>query len=137
MKTKNWKELYATKVKPEEILYVVTNMTRLHEEGKKPNFCTAALILTDHYKGKRNAVEKVFVITERLQCLATLVKKNDERMRGWTMEAVDPDCMITNTAVFAATALCPLRDGENDRPNFDPDEFFQIVLRESESEGKA
>jgi len=137
MKARDYEELYATKVKPEEILYIVTNMTRLHEEGEKPDFQTALFILSDHYRGKRNAVDKVFVITERLQCLGNLIRKNDERMRGWTLEAVEPDCMITNTAVFAATALCPLRRGEKDRPYFDPNEFFDIVLRESDSEGRS
>ena len=136
MKARDYEELYATKVRPEEILYVVTNMTRLHEEGKKPDFQTAMFILSDYYRGKRNAVDKVFVITERLQCLANLIKKNDERMRGWTMEAVDPDCMITNTAVFVATALCRPRRGDKDRPYFDPDEFFDVALSESESEGR-
>ncbi len=136
MKASTYEELYATKVKPEEILYVVNNMTRLHEDGQKPDFYTAMFILTDHYKRKKNAVDKVFVITERLQCLANLIKQNDERMRGWTMEAVEPDCMITNTAVFTATAVCQLKGGGKDRPYFDADEFFDICLRESESAGR-
>lgn len=131
-----YEELDATNVMPEEIMYVVNNMTRLHDQGQKPDFYTAIFILTDHYKGKKNAVNKVFVITERLQCLANLVKENDPRMRGWTMDAIEPDCVITNTAVFAATALCSLRRGDTDHPYFEPDEFFDIVLRESESEGR-
>jgi hypothetical protein len=134
MKAGTYEELYATKVKPEEILYVVNSVTRLHEEGQKPDFYTAMFILTDHYRGKKNAVDKVFVITERLRCLANLIEQNDERMRGWTMEAVEPGCMITNTAVFSAAALCQLKGAEN-RPYFDADEFFDICLRESESEG--
>jgi len=135
MKAGTYEELYATKVKPEEILYIVNKMTRLREQGQKPDLDAAMFILTDHYKGKKNAVDKVFVITERLQCLANLIKLNDERMRGWTMEAVEPDCMITNTAVFTATAFCQL-NREKDRPYFDPDEFFDICLRECESEGR-
>jgi hypothetical protein len=135
MKIGSWDDLYATKVKPDEILYIVTNMARLHEEGKNPTFETALFILTDHLRGKRNAIGKSVAISERLMCLSHLIHKNDQRMRGWTMEAVEPDCLITNHAVFAATALCPLRKGEKDRAYFDADEFFDIVLRESDSEG--
>ncbi|MFZ1008542.1 MAG: hypothetical protein WAN65_16995 [Candidatus Sulfotelmatobacter sp.] len=135
MKAINYEELYTTKVRPEEILYVVNKMTQLHEEGEKPDFMTTMCILSDHYKGRKTAVDKIFVITERLQCLAGLIKQNDERMRGWTMEAVEPDCMITNTAVFTATALCRLKR-EQDHSYFDADEFFDICLREIESEGK-
>lgn len=53
MATKTWDGLYSTKVKPEEILSVVTTMARLHEEGKNPDFHTAMFLVTDRYKGKR------------------------------------------------------------------------------------
>jgi hypothetical protein len=80
MEPRSRKELYSTRVKPEEILYIVTNMTRLHEEGKKPDFFTAMCILSDRYRGRKNAIAKTFVITERLNCLSNLIKRNDERM---------------------------------------------------------
>jgi hypothetical protein len=136
MTTKTWDDLYSTKVKPEEILSVVTTMSRLHEEGKNPDFHTAMFLVTDRYKGKRNAVEKSFVIIERLQCLGKLLKMKDERLRGWTMEGIEEGCLLTNDVVFRATALCSLKK-EDERMHFDPDEFFDIVLRESESEGRA
>jgi hypothetical protein len=48
MKTaKTWEDLYATKVKPQEILDVVSSMARLHEEGKNPDFYTAMFLVTD------------------------------------------------------------------------------------------
>jgi len=134
--TRTWDDLYATKVRPDEILYVVTNMARLHEEGKNPDFYTAMFIVTDRYKKKKNAVEKSFVIIERLQCLGKLLAKKDARMRGWTMEGIEEGCLLTNDAVFTATALCPMKR-EDERMYFEPDEFFDIVLRESESEGRA
>ncbi len=133
--TKTWDDLYATKVQPAEILYVVTNMARLHEEGKDPDFHTAMFLVTDRHKGKKNAVEKSFVIIERLQCLGRLIKSKDARLRGWTMEGIEEGCLLTNEAVFAATALCPMKK-EDERMYFDPDEFFDIVLRESESQGR-
>lgn len=127
---------YATKVTLEEILHVVKKMTRLHEEGEKPDFESASFIIADRYRGKRNAVEKTFAIMERMLCLSRLMEKKDERMRGWTMDAIEEGCMLTNEAVFTATALCPLKkDGE--WACFEPDEFFEIVLRESEPAGRA
>ena len=133
------KELYATKVKPEEILYVVTNMARLHEEGRNPGFEAAMFIVVDRYKKSKNREEKSLAIIERLQCLAQLIKKNDERLRGWTMDGIEEGCLLTNQAVFTATALCPMKrgTGDSDRYYFEPDEFFDICLRESESEGEA
>jgi len=92
-------------------------------------------IVTDRSKRKKNAVAKSFVITERLQCLGKLIEKKDARMRGWTMEGIEEGCLLTNEAVFTATALCPMKK-DDERMHFDPDEFFDIVLRESESEGR-
>jgi len=128
--------VYATKVNLEEIMYVVLNMTRLHEEGKNPCLETAMLMLADRYKRRKNAAQKCFVIIQRIHCLLRLIESKDERMRSWTIDTVDPDCMLTNQAVFTATALCPMRR-QNEQTYFQPDEFFDIVLRESESNGKA
>jgi len=130
------KRVYTTKVNPEEILYVVLNMTRLHEQGKNPGYENAMFILTDRYKKRRNAAQKCFVIMQRIHCLLRILESKDDRMRSWTVDAADPDCMLTDQAVFTATALCPMRR-QNGRAYFHPDEFFDIVLRESEPEGKA
>jgi len=134
-RTKTWDDLYSTKVKPEEILDVVTSMARLHEEGKNPDFYTAMFLVTDRHKGKKNAVDKSFVIIERLQCLGRIIERKDARLRGWTMEGIEEGCLLTNEAVFTAAALCSMKK-ENERMYFDPDEFFDIVLRESESQGR-
>jgi hypothetical protein len=59
-------------------------------------------------------------------------------MRGWTMQAIEPDCLLTNEAVFGGVAMCPLkRDADGKRAHYDADEFFNIVLQESEPEGRA
>lgn len=129
-------DLYATTVTLEEILYVTKRMTRLHDEGEKPDFFSAMSIIADRYRGKRNASEKCFVIMERMNALARLMEMKDERMRGWTMDTIEEECMLTNEAVFTATAVCPLKK-VGERMSFDPDEFFQIVLTESEPEGRA
>ena len=130
--------IYATKVKPKEILSLVQEMTRLHDEGEKPDFYSAVFILSQRNKrGKISTrVNKTFAITERMLCLARLIEKKDERMRGWTMDTIEEGCMLTNTAVFTATALCSIKRVDN-QTSFDADEFFDIVLRECEAEGKS
>jgi hypothetical protein len=132
------KRIYATKVKPQEIFSLVQEMTRLHQEGDKPDFYTAVAILAQRNKeasiSKRT--NKMFAITERMQCLAKLIEEQDVRMRGWTMEAIEEGCVLTNTAVFTATALCSIKRVDN-KTRFDEDEFFDIVLRECEAEGQS
>jgi superfamily I DNA/RNA helicase len=44
--------IYATKVKPEEILSLVQEMTRLHQEGEKPDFYTAVAILAQRHRNR-------------------------------------------------------------------------------------
>jgi hypothetical protein len=131
LKPKNLSDVLEIKITTAEILDLVKEMTRLRENGEKPDWYTAVAILSNRYEKQTG---KVFCITERMQCFAEL--SNDERMRGWSIEAVEKDCILTNEAVFTAVALCPLKDDGN-RVYFDPDDFFDIVLRESESEMRA
>jgi hypothetical protein len=124
-------KIYATKIKTEEILYVVKEMARLHKEGYEPDFYSMIFILSKRYK---RGTGKVQSIVERMGCLVEMTK--DARMRGWSIKGIEEGCMLTNEAVFRGVALCPMkRVGE--RMCFDPDEFFNIVLQESESEGRA
>lgn len=127
-------DLNATRVSPEEILYVVKEMARLRAEGEQPDWYSAVFLLFERYKGETGEHEKTFCIMERMGCLTKLCA--DERMRGWSMDTVKEDCRLTNGAVFSATALCPLRQ-EGERLYFDSDEFLNLVLRESEAEGRA
>jgi hypothetical protein len=55
-------------------------------------------------------------------------------MRGWTIERIEEGCLLTNEAVFTATALCSMQK-EDERMHFDPDEFFDIGLRERGDDG--
>ncbi len=118
-------------IDPEEILYVVTEMTRRHDKREAPDWFTSIGVLVERYPGD---VERVFCITERMRCLVQMMK--DSRMRRWTVDAKDPSCSITNEAVFRAAAKCPLVLRKK-RMSFDADEFFRIVLEESDSEGTA
>jgi hypothetical protein len=88
-------------------------------------------ILSKRYKPGSGKVQS---IVERMGCLVEVTK--DARMRGGSMQGIEEGCLLTNDAVFRGVALCPMkRIGE--RMRFDPDEFFNIVLRESKSEGRA
>jgi hypothetical protein len=129
--TKGLQKIYATKIKPEEILYLVKEMARLHEEGSEPDWYSMVFILSNRYKRRTG---KVLSIIERMGCLVEMTK--DARMRGWSMQALEKGCLLTNDAVFKGVALCPMkRIGE--RMRFDPDEFFNIVLQQCDSEGRA
>ncbi len=67
---------------PEEILFVVKEITLLHEDGEKPDFYSATAILAERYEGQSNAVGKMIAIMTRMHSLAQLMEKKDERMRG-------------------------------------------------------
>jgi hypothetical protein len=124
-------EALEAQIEPQEILHLVTEMTKRHGEGQEVNWYTQVGILADRFPGKS---PKLFAISQRMQCLIEVMK--DPRMRGWTFEVADPNCLITNEAVFRATALAPLHLTK-DRITFDPEEFFLIVLGESEPEARA
>lgn len=128
---KSVEEIQKLEIDPEEILYLVERMTALHDENDDVDWYTAMAVLAGRYE--KDAV-RMFCISERMACLSALVK--DERMRGWSFQAAEPDCIITNTAVFDATARCTMKADEK-HVWFDPDEFFQLILKESDSEGTA
>lgn len=90
-------------------------MERRHKEGRDPNFYSAMTILVERYKKHS---DKIICIMERMRCLFQIQK--DERMRGWSIESIREDCLLTNGAVFTAVALCPLRQIDEKRLYFDP-----------------
>ena len=129
--SKDARELIETKVQPEEIIYLVQEMAKLHDEGRDPDWESSVLILVKRYPGEPG---KTHCISERMRCLLEMTK--DVRMRGWTMEGPEEGCLLTSEAVFRAAALCPLHGGSR-RVWFDADEFFSIALGEMPSEGRA
>jgi hypothetical protein len=100
------------------------------------DFYTSFAILLNRYKGKRNSSDRMFCISTRMSCLADLMKTNDPRLKGYTKSTDDPSCTVTHSAMFHAAALCTVRHSD-ERTRFDPDEFFEIALRQAESEGNA
>ena len=116
----------STEIEPDDITYLVEEMTKRREAGDEVNFFTQIGILADRYGAQS---PKPFAITERMQCLIKLMEA-DDRMRGWTMDGVDPGCKLTHVAVFKATARTPLHF-VNEQFQFDRDEFFQIALFET------
>jgi hypothetical protein len=129
-----WQDIDKVKIDPEEILYLVQEMARRHDENLDMGFESAAFVLFEKYKGRDDIADRAICVTTRMHCLADLM--GDERMHGWTMETKDPECTLTNGAVFHAVALCPLHL-KNEQYRFDADEFFRIALEEVEPEGHA
>jgi hypothetical protein len=124
-------EIVKTKIKPAEISDFVAEMAKRHEESRDTDWYAQVAILVGRYSGRP---KRPVAIMERMRCLVALM--GDPRMRGWTMEAKDPECTITHEAVFFATATSPLHQiGEELR--FDADEFFDIVLTAAEAGGHA
>jgi len=128
---KKHQEMYALTIQPEEIIYLVQEMSKLHNEGVKTDWYSSVGILAERHKGDRS---RAVCISQRMMCLAKVME--DDRMRAWTKKPEGKEYILTNQAAFIAAAKCPLRY-ENEELFFDPEEFFQIALAESPAEGEA
>jgi hypothetical protein len=125
------REIQRMEIAPEEIVYLVEEMAKVHQERGSATFYTSVAILAERY---RNEPGRSFCVIERMRCLAALSSYG--RMKGWTIEGTEKCCIHTQEPVFRAVAKCPLK-ADAKRVWFDPDEFFQIVLAETDSEGSA
>lgn len=138
-----WQAALSMKVRPDEIVDLVQEMSNRHEAGEEAGFFAACGFLMNRYrsKGKKKKfdhemADRVYCITTRMECLASIMSGDDPRLRGYTKDANDPACTLTYHSMFHAAALCTIRCDEK-RTWFDPDEFFDIALREAEPEGTA
>ena len=123
-------------ISPDEITGLVREMVERYDRSGQRDVHTSSVILAERYKGKRNALDRMFCITTRMQCLVDLIRSDDPRLKGYTKSTNDPSCTVAHSAVFHATALCPVRlSGEHTW--FDPDEFFDIALRQAVPDGNA
>ena len=126
-------EIQKMRVTTEEITYLVDEMAQ-HNQQRGPreaDLHTSLAILAERYG---NDHERCLCILERMRCLSVIAA--DERMRGWTVRGAEEGCIHTDEAIFSATSKCPLR-ADGSRVWFDPDEFFQTALNETEAEGRA
>ncbi len=121
-------------IKPEEIIYLVQEMTARARRGETADWHTSIAVLAEKYHGDP---DRVYCISVRIRCLAEMMK--DARMAAWVRAAPELDYSLTKEPVFRATARCPLVlvlvQGEK-RYRFDPEVFFRIVLEEAEAEGQ-
>jgi hypothetical protein len=114
-------------IEPEEIYYLVQKMAEHRQEHGEANFFTSIGILAERY---RDDPDRTFCISQRMSCLIPLM--NDPRMRGWSFEdSKDSKCTVTNAAVFIAVAKCSFLK-RDESLSFDPDQFFKIVLENSD-----
>ena len=107
-------------IEPEEIRFVVRELTKHRTSSHDGDWFTAMAILVQRYPGD---LKRSCCISDRMECAVPLL--NDRRMQG-----VAPDARNTSgsssQALFHAVAKCPLRtDGR--RVWFDADEFFAIA----------
>lgn len=117
-------------IEPEEILWLVQQMTARARRGESPDWQTSITVLARKYRGDP---QRVYSISMRIRCLVDMMK--DARMAAWVRAAPEIDYSLTKEPVFRATARCPLILEEN-RYRFDPDVFFRLVLEEAEGEGQ-
>jgi hypothetical protein len=131
LSTSTHDDIFLMRVEPEEIIYLVEELAKLHEEGRESNWYSQVAILLDRYPKQAS---RAHCIMQRMHCLAALAK--DDRMRGWSMATDDPKCALTHEARFRATAKARLYP-QATNVRFDADEFFALVLDETPSEGNA
>jgi hypothetical protein len=132
---KSIRHIQTMQIEPQEIMYLVEEMARLHDErgvGQVDSY-TVVAILAERYRGTE-AHGRSFCIMERMRCLNSLLP--DDRMRGRTLQGIEEGCLFTNEAIFRAAAKCPLR-ADAKRIWFDADEFLKTALSETEPEGRA
>lgn len=124
-----------TKITPDEIISLVDALRQQHDDGQQTSYLLASVILFQRYaRNDEEEEHKPFVIMQRMDCLTHLIE-SDERMRGWTRGEED-GWLLADRAVLRATALCRIRR-RNGHAYFKPDEFFDLVLNESQPEVKA
>jgi hypothetical protein len=117
-------------IQPEEILYLVQEMTARARRGETADWHTSIAVLAEKYRGD---ADRVYCISARIRCLVEMMK--DARMAAWVRAAPELDYSLTKEPVFRATARCPLVLAER-RYRFDPEVFFRMVLEEAEAEGQ-
>ena len=84
------------RVKPSEITFLVSEMAKLHDTNALEGFEAQVFVLLKRHGKKKT--HKLFAIVERMRCLLALME--DERMRGWTLEGLEPGCTLTHEARF-------------------------------------
>src|SRR5271156_1291664 len=125
-------EIIAEQIDPADIILLVSQMAKLKDEGREPDWYSQIGILADRFP---RGSQKPLVIMERVQALIPMLK--DKRAKGWSFEGVEPGCTITHEAMFRAAALAPLHCRDGRKLKFEPDEFFKIALEQTESNGPA
>jgi hypothetical protein len=123
-------ELKNTRIRPEEIIHLVDEVSRRSEAGYEVSWIMQIAIMAEKFPGD---LSKGVVIMQHLQCMIALV--DDPRMKGWSFEPKEePGCLLAREAVFRATALAPIHI-TNEQAHFDADEFFALALSETPSQG--
>ena len=123
-------EIIAEKIDPEDILHLVSEMAKIYESDGEASWYSQIGILADRFpRGSR----KPMAIMERMQALIPMLK--DKRAKGWSFEGIEQGCTVTHQAMFRAAALTRLHCPDGRKLKFEREEFFKIVLEQTESDG--
>lgn len=112
-------------------LWQLTNQANdIHAAGGR-DLESLMFLIARIYKGEP---QKAGAVLMRMQALVRLLA--DEGVSGWTLPKQPDGAIPVQEAVFAAAAVQPLVEIDNDA-RFDRSEFMDKVLELAESEGNA
>ena len=114
----------------DDLWRVAEEATLLHETGER-NFEALMFMIARLYKGEPRKAGAVLL---RMQALARLI--DEEGAPGWTLPKQADGSIPTQEWVFAAAAVQPLVEVDNDA-RFEKQAFLAKVLELAEAEGNA
>jgi hypothetical protein len=124
------REIMAIEIDPRELLLLMAEMELLEDESKEKEVYKKASHIIERYPDTIRAS----AVIKRLGAMNEMME--DPRMRGWVVQLNEPEAYRTDDAVIRAAALCPLK-ARGETLYFNANEFFRIVLEQSEGDAEA
>ncbi len=115
----------------DDLWRVAEESEQLHKYGKRDDLEALMFMIARLFKGEP---QKAGAVLLRMQALARLLE--EEGAPGWTLPKQPDGAIPTQEWVFAAAAVQPLIEINNDA-QFEREPFLDKVLKLAESEGNA
>lgn len=87
------------------------------------------------YQG-REAQDVLLAINFRMEALSHLMVEGHREVKGWVLDSSEEGMVFANEELFLVAAKEPLIP-VNEQARFDPNSFFQRLLKITEQEGQA